>query len=99
MTHDELFALSSPLIEIGSHGWEHNRVNALTEQQFEESVNKNIDILREHPRYIPFWAYTYGVHTNQTDNVVRMNNMIPVYVDGKKNYNDKQAIHRELLDV
>lgn len=97
LTKDELFALTSPLIEIGSHGWEHTRVTDMTEGEFIESVARNIDLLQKHPNYIPFWAYTYGSHTAQTDTYLHQQSLIPIYIDGMKNYNDTKFIHRELL--
>ena len=97
LTKDELFALASPLIEIGSHGWEHVRATGQTEAEFNESIAKNIGILCKHPRYIPFHAYTYGAHSAFTEEVLQKNKLLSVLVDGVKNYNNKQVIHRELL--
>ena len=93
---EELFALTSPLIEIGNHGWEHTRVTDMTEGEFIESVARNIDLLQRHPNYIPFWAYTYGAHSGKTDDYLHRQGLVPIYVDGMKNYNEP-VIHRELL--
>lgn len=97
LTKEELFALTSPLIEIGNHGWEHTRVAEMTEEEFEQSVEKNVQLLSNHPNYIPFWAYTYGVYTDFTDSYLLEQHIIPVYIDGAKNYNDNKVVHRELL--
>lgn len=97
LTKDELWASASPLIEIGNHGWEHVRVTDMTEEEFEKLVGKNVRLLQEHPNYISFWAYTYGAHTDNTDEIISNNELIPVYIDGIKNFNDKIQIHRELL--
>ena len=91
LTSDELYALISPLIEIGHHGWEHKSVNDMSEAELIESMQKNIEILSAHPRYIPFWAYTYGIHT------LSNNGMTLVLVDGGKNYKWKGSIVRELF--
>lgn len=96
---DEVFALTSPLIEIGSHGWVHIRATEQTEQEFDKSIKNNVSLLSTHPRYIPFHAYTYGAHSEWTDAVLRKRALLPVLVDGLKNYNDKHVIHRELMDV
>ena len=96
LTKEELFALTSLLIEIGNHGWEHTRVTDMTEGEFIESVARNIDLLQKHPNYIPFWAYTYGSHSNNTDDYLHRQGLVPIYVDGMKNYNET-VIHRELL--
>ena len=94
---EELFALTSPLIEIGNHGWEHNRATEMTAGEFAESLNCNIGLLSEHPNYIPFWAYTYGDHSNKTDDYLHRQGLVPIYIDGMKNYNESKLIHRELL--
>ena len=97
LTKAELFSLTSPLIEIGSHGWEHNRATEMTAEEFAESVKRNIGLLSEHPNYIPFWAYTYGDHSNKTDDYLQRQGLVPIYIDGMKNYNEIKVIHRELL--
>lgn len=96
LTRDELRALTSPLIEIGHHGWEHNRVPDMTNEEFTESVARNVNLLQEHLNYVPFWAYTYGEHTEASDVYLRVQSIVPVYIDGVKNYNDHDVIHREL---
>lgn len=96
LTKKGLFALTSPLIEMGSHGWEHNRATEMTAEEFAESVKRNIDLLSGHPNYIPFWAYTYGDHSNKTDDYLHRQGLAPIYIDGMKNYNET-VIHRELL--
>ncbi len=97
LTKEELFSLTSPLIEIGSHGWEHKRVTEMTAEEFAESVKRNIGLLSGHPNYIPFMAYTYGAHSDRTDDYLHHQGIVPIYIDGMKNYNDSNVIHRELL--
>ena len=97
LTKDELWALTSPLVEIGNHGWEHVRVTEQTNEEFEKSVTSNVNLLQDHPNYVPFWAYTYGAHTKKTDVFLRGKQILPIYIDGRKNYNEAKVIHRELL--
>lgn len=97
LTYDELFALTSPLIVIGHHGWEHKSVDEMSEAELIDSMQKNIEILSSHPRYIPFWAYTYGIHNQTSDVTLSNNGMTLVLVDGGKNYKWIGAIDRELL--
>lgn len=97
LTYEELSALNSPLIEIGHHGWEHTDATKMTKEELRESVHKNIEILSSHPRYISFWAYTWGRYTVETNQILRTNEIIPVYVNGMKNYTNKGFINRELL--
>lgn len=95
---DQLYKLY-PLLTIGSHGWEHNRVTDMTEEEFEESVTRNVTLLKEQSNYIPFWAYTYGNHTEKTDAYLRSIDISPVYIDGTHNYNDSMVVHRELINA
>jgi peptidoglycan/xylan/chitin deacetylase (PgdA/CDA1 family) len=97
LTYDELFTLTSPLIEIGHHGWEHTDATKMTMKELEESLQKNIAKLSSLPRYIPFWAYTWGRYTAETNQMLGTNKIIPVYVNGKKNYINEGCINRELL--
>jgi peptidoglycan/xylan/chitin deacetylase (PgdA/CDA1 family) len=97
LTHDELFALTSLLIEIGHHGWEHTAANEMTDEELLESLQKNIEVLSAHPRYVPFWAYTYGIHNQNSDVTLSNNGMTLVLVDGGKNYKWKGSIARELF--
>lgn len=97
LKYDELFALNRPLIEIGHHGWEHTDATKMTEEELRDSLQRNIEILSSHPRYIPFWAYTWGMHTIETDLFLCANSIIPVFIDAKVNYNNLKDIHRELL--
>ena len=97
LTEEELFSLTSSFVEIGSHGWEHKRATEMTAEEFAESVKRNIDLLSGHPNYIPFWAYTYGSHSNNTDDYLHRQGLVPIYIDGMKNYNEIKVIHRELL--
>lgn len=97
LSKEELFALTSSLIEIGSHGWEHTDALRMSANEFEQYIVQNIYILFKHPRYIPFHAYTWGRHNELTDSILQSKNIIPVYIDGMKNYNNQYIIHRELL--
>ena len=97
LTYDELFALNSPLIEIGHHGWGHTAADTMTNNELLESLFKNENILYSHPRYIPFWAYTYGIHNQNSDVTLSNNGMILVLVNGGKNYKWLDHIDRELL--
>ena len=97
LTYEELFTLTSPLIEIGHHGWEHTAADNMTKEEFTESLQKNIEILSAHPRYIPFWAYTWGRRTQNTDLILFKNNLMPIVITGGKNYSFQGNIDREIL--
>ena len=97
LTYDDLFQNKSPLLEIGSHGWEHTDAMQMTEADFARHIQNNIDLLAQHPRFIPFHAYTWGLHSVLNDSFLVASHVIPVLMDGVKNYNDRKFIHRELL--
>lgn len=85
--------ISLGLISLQSHGYEHLDATAMSPTDFRQQIEKNIDMLRG-----AFHAYTWGRHNAQTDAILKEYNMIPVLIDGMKNYNDATCIHRELLD-
>lgn len=85
--------ISHGLISLQSHGYEHLDATAMSPTGFRQQIEKNIDILRG-----AFHAYTWGHHNAQTDAILKEYNMIPVLIDGMKNYDDASYIHRELLD-
>lgn len=97
LTYDELFSLTSPFIEIGHHGWEHTAATEMTEEELLYSLQKNTGILSTHPRYIPFWAYTWGRHNKINDGFLLNHDIIPVLIAGNKNYKMIGTIDREIF--
>lgn len=94
----ELNSLDYDGVEIAHHGWEHKDMTVMEWGQFTDSVARNIKAIKKHPNYIPFWAYTWGKHTREQDDYLRSLGIIPVLIDGMKNYQERNQIHRELLD-
>lgn len=97
LTEKELFAMTSPLVEIGSHGWEHTVAAQMSAEEFEEYMRKNVEVLSKHPRYISFHAYTWGNRTIEDDRILAQMKIVPVLINGGKNYNDISVINRELM--
>ena len=97
LAQEELFQLTTPLIEVGLHGWEHTDATKMTENEFNASVMKSQQLLTSHPRYIPFCAYPWGRHNKTIDKQLDKQQLIPVLMDGLMNYNNAHTIHRELL--
>jgi len=97
LKHNELFALTSPLVEIGSHGWEHTDASQISPIEFAESIERNVSLLSTHLRYVPFHAYTWGQHTEASDKILADLKIIPVLIDGAKNYHVCLSVHRELI--
>lgn len=95
---DELVEQFSPMITIASHGWSHKDCTKMSEEDFEISVRMSEDALQGIGGKIPFFAFTFGrYHDNQAD-WLRSQSIVPVLMDGTKNYDDATRIHRELLD-
>ena len=85
-------------VEVGMHGHNHLESTTLTDENFRKEVHTCYSLLKEHTCFIPFFAYPWGRHNAQTDAILKEYNIIPVLMDGMKNYNDASCIHRELLD-
>lgn len=96
MTIEELKRAGN-LITIGHHGWDHINMQKMSDEEIEESVRKNKEVIAPLPNFVPFWAYPYGAHSDRSDEIIRNNGYIPVYMDGGKNYNNSNEIHRESL--
>lgn len=88
------------MISIQSHGWEHLEATKMAADEFSKHIKNNIIYIKQNKlsKDVRFHAYTWGKHNGVTDRVLAEHNIIPVLIDGMKNYNDKSLIHRELLD-
>lgn len=92
------FAKKYPLVTIGSHGWEHKDALQQTIEEFKESITHSNEYLKNLPNYIPYYAYTWGHHTRETDKTLKDVGMIPVFVEGGKNYIYNEYIDRIAID-
>lgn len=98
LTESEIESFNSRWVSVGMHGHEHVACNNMTREMFENQFLKCMSILKRFPGYIPFYAYTFGKHTLEQDEFLRINGIVPVGVDGQKNYNNASFIHRECID-
>lgn len=96
-TKEEITHLHMNNITFGHHSWNHKDLTCLTCDDFICSIQKNMGILADVPFVIPFWAYPYGTHSRISDILLKKSGLVPVYMDGKMNYNENGCIHRELL--
>ena len=96
-TYLTLKELSDAQVEIGMHGLQHVDATKMTSAEFRIFVEESIKATQKIDGYIPFWAYTWGRHNEMTDILLQSKNIIPVYMDGMKNYREQQVIHRELF--
>lgn len=87
-----------PYISIASHGWTHKDCCKMEQDEFIKSVQDSEQFLLAMKGKIPFYAYTFGHHTDEWNKLLLQHGLIPVLVDGAKNYNDITQIHREPID-
>lgn len=100
LSWDELNKLLKeyPNITIASHGWNHILATELEDAIFQENVSKSVEFLKQSNRFVPFYAYPCGIHSKCHDDYLNRDGIMPVYMDGMKNYIYEGGIHRELLD-
>ena len=98
ITRDQLFALNSPLITIGMHGYEHLDALAQTPEEFTDSVDRCIGELSSHPNFTPYFAYTWGNHNATTDSILTKRSIVPVLCGGVGNYRYRGGISRKPID-
>lgn len=98
MTREELWALTSEWVTVGMHGYEHDDASQQSESEFEESVEKCMAVLQSHPRYIPYFAYTWGRYTDATQRLLWKKDIVPLGVEGESNYHYCGIIDRRPMD-
>lgn len=80
------------------HGHEHLDATKQTATEFKQNVEHCKEILKTHPRYVPFFACTWGRHNEATDSELKKMNLVPVLVNGTVNYKNIEYIDREAID-
>ena len=96
--YDQLWSLNSQLISIGMHGYEHIDATNQSIKEFYDSTARCIAVLSNHPRYIPYYAYTWGRYTDSTQKILKKLKIIPVLTDGESNYRYHLGIERRPID-
>lgn len=96
---EDLKAFQSPLVTFGYHGYEHIDERVETYETFVDNFEKCKMAMAALDNVIPFYAHTYGRATKQNDEYLIKQGITPVYVNGGKNYNQRQGIDRELLPI
>ena len=96
MSKEELFDITSEYVTIGLHGHKHTDAIKLSTEDFIHNVKECKEILSQHPRYIPYYAYTWGHHNDNTDAILKDLELIPVLTSGSKNY--KNTLDRICID-
>lgn len=95
---DELFGLTSPMVTVGMHGHEHLDATKQSGTEFRENVVRCKDVVSTHPRFIPYYAYTWGKHNEMTDEILMDMGLIPVLVNGASNFDNDSFVNRICID-
>lgn len=98
LSKEQIFDLSSPNIEIGMHGHEHLDASAISEGEFEQNIEQCEKQLRTHPRYVATYAYPWGKCSDASLQYLQEHGIVPVVVDGNKNYVWNGYVSRESID-
>jgi peptidoglycan/xylan/chitin deacetylase (PgdA/CDA1 family) len=93
----ELFAKIYTNISFGMYGWDHTDVSKQDESVFRNNIGQSVKALNRYGKFVHFFAYPWGRHNTVNDCVLKEYALVPVLMDGMKNYNDATVIHRELL--
>ena len=99
LTEESIRTLSPRSASLASHGYEHFDATTCSGEEFAQQLQRCMDDLSMFPNVIPFHAYTWGKHSEETDSVVTSLGLVPVLVDGQKNFDADGVIHRELFPV
>ncbi len=99
LSKDELKQTASMQnITIGMHGHEHLDATEQTIEDFKRNVQLCQDALKDIPQVIPYFAYTWGRHNAETNEVLSEMGLTPILVNGTKNYKNVKYIDRLAID-
>lgn len=98
LSKEQIFDLLSPNIEMGLHGHEHLDARAISEAEFEQNIEQCEQQLVNHPCYVSAYAYPWGRSTDASLHYLQEHGIVPVVVDGNKNYVWNGYISRESID-
>lgn len=100
MSKEELkCAAAMPNVTIGMHGHEHLDATKQTQEEFKMNVEKCYAALDGLPHIIPYFAYTWGRHNAEMDEVLRDMRLVPVLTNGNLNYVGVGYVDREAMIV
>ena len=100
ISETELNGIKSDLVTFALHGVNHDEPSTgISIDDFKRDVEACMQKFSSSKHYVPFYAYKYGKHNRNTDEVLHQYNLTPILVDGEKNYNDASYIHRESLEA
>lgn len=101
LTYDDIQELTSrypQYVSIASHGRNHDDAAQQSLKEFETNMKEAEKELSGIKNKIAFYAFTYGHHTKEQLIELGEAGLVPVLVDGRKNYTYDGEIHRECID-
>ena len=99
LSKEELLQVAAmPNVTIGMHGHEHIDATQQSLEDFKKNVRLCQDALKDVPHVVPYFAYTWGRYNEATDKVLKDMGLIPVLVNGTKNYTYEGYIDRMAID-
>ena len=87
-----------PNVTIGMHGHEHIDATQQSLEDFKRNVQLCQDALKDIPHVIPYFAYTWGRHNAETNEVLSEMGLTPILVNGTRNYKNVKYIDRLAID-
>lgn len=98
ISKEELWALKSEYVTIGMHGFEHLDATKQSEEEFNDSIERSIESIGSHERFILYFAYTWGNYNRMTQRVLAEKKIVPVLTDGLPNFQYGRGISRKSLE-
>lgn len=98
LKRSQLFAIRQPLFRIGLHGHEHVPYSSMPLAWCRENIEKNIEILKAHPNYIPFFAFPFGALKPEDIPMIESLGLTMFFCDGKLNYGKSLGYSRLASD-
>ncbi|WP_442508727.1 polysaccharide deacetylase family protein [Novipirellula sp. SH528] len=73
VSQDQMRTMANCGMEFGSHGWRHDWLNTLSEQEQIVDIDRSIDFLKDAGVWTPDWSmcYPYGRYSDTTIDVLR----------------------------
>ena len=86
LTTEQLFGIKNPLFSIGLHGHEHLKYDIMPDDICKKNLEKNIEILKQHPNYVPFFAFPFGRWEARNLSTLSELGLTPFFYGGGLNY-------------
>jgi peptidoglycan/xylan/chitin deacetylase (PgdA/CDA1 family) len=94
LTTEELFGIKNPLFSIGLHGHEHLKYDIMPDEICKRNLEKNIEILEQHPNYVPFFAFPFGRWEERNLKTLSELGLTPFFHRGGLNYTTSVGYNR-----